>query len=299
MITLGAPAKVNLTLEVLGKRSDGYHEVRTLMQAIDLCDLLTFEPADGITLKCAEPELSSPDNLVMRAARLLAERSGRCAGASITLEKHIPVAAGLGGGSSDAAATLMGLNLLWSLAFSKRDLFALAGQLGSDVPFFLYQGTALAEGRGERTTPLPDLSDYWLVIAVPPIIDTDRKTARLYHSLLAEWFTDGRRTAQATQCIKDGLRLEPQDLFNVFEKAAPSVFRGLEEYWRQVEELSRCKFHLAGSGPALFAWFTEEATATEAHIRLRPEGLTTYLTRTVPACRTRPGSWPQTGSTRT
>ena len=283
MITLGAPAKVNLTLEVLGKRSDGYHEVRTLMQAIDLCDLLTFEPADGITLKCAEPELSSPDNLVMRAARLLAERSGRCAGASITLEKHIPVAAGLGGGSSDAAATLMGLNLLWSLAFSKRDLVALAGQLGSDVPFFLSQGTALAEGRGERITPLPDLSDYWLVIAVPPITDTDRKTASLYRSLLAEWFTDGRHTAQATQCIKDGLQLESQDLFNVFEKAAPSVFQGLEEYWRQVEELSLCEFHLAGSGPALFALFTEEETATEAHKRLRPEGLATYLTRTVPA----------------
>jgi 4-diphosphocytidyl-2-C-methyl-D-erythritol kinase len=168
--SVSAPAKVNLTLEVLGRRPDGYHEIRSVMQAVSLADRLEFEPAsDGLIRLSGGSSDAPPDesNLVLRAARALAEASGATSGAWIHLEKRIPAGAGLGGGSSDAAATLLALNGLWGLDMPLPDLMDIAARLGSDVPFFLSQGTALAEGRGERLTFLPAAPVLWLTLVKP------------------------------------------------------------------------------------------------------------------------------------
>ena len=138
-----APAKVNLFLEVLGKRPDGFHEIATLMVAIRLMDTLIFKEEPDLRLGCNRPDLSTgPDNLVLRAARLLAERTGCTKGAHIRLVKRIPMAAGLAGGSTDAAATLWGLNRLWKLGLSRDELAGMGAELGSDIPFFFHAPAA-------------------------------------------------------------------------------------------------------------------------------------------------------------
>ena len=154
-VVIETPAKVNLTLEVLGKRDDGYHEIASVMQAVSLFDTLTLSLAEDVQLIADVPELGTRDNLVYRAAELIKRVKRVDEGVEIRLNKGIPIAAGMGGGSSDAAATLLGLNLLWGLSLDTKELEGLAAQLGSDVPFFLSGGSALAEGRGERITPLP------------------------------------------------------------------------------------------------------------------------------------------------
>jgi 4-diphosphocytidyl-2-C-methyl-D-erythritol kinase len=165
------PAKINLGLRVLGLRQDGYHEIVTLFQAIDLWDALEAVEADRLSLTVDDPSVPADEsNLVLRAARLLQARipgaSGR--GAELRLRKRIPAGGGLGGGSSDAAGALAVLDALWSLELPPGTLRALAGELGSDVPFFLDGGTAIGTGRGERVTPLSPIPERPLVLGFPP-----------------------------------------------------------------------------------------------------------------------------------
>jgi 4-diphosphocytidyl-2-C-methyl-D-erythritol kinase len=169
MIEVFAPAKVNLVLRVMGKRPDGYHELAGVVQKVDLCDRLLLEEREGgeIAFACDREDLAGPDNLALRAARLLQERAGAARGASLRLEKRIPVGAGLGGGSSDAAAALEGLNRLWSMGLSRGELAALGATLGSDVPLFLHPGPVLMEGRGERITPCPWRIEACYLIVFP------------------------------------------------------------------------------------------------------------------------------------
>ena len=152
-LVVWAPAKVNLFLEVLGKRPDGYHEIATLMAAVGLCDTLVFkeEPSGEVRLRSSNSDLSTgPENLVMRAVELVRQHMGSKRGVAIRLIKRIPLAAGLAGGSTDAAATLAGLNQLWRLGLETKDLAGLAAQLGSDVPFFFAAPAAWCTGRGSR-----------------------------------------------------------------------------------------------------------------------------------------------------
>jgi 4-diphosphocytidyl-2-C-methyl-D-erythritol kinase len=279
MLSLHAPAKINLTLEVLGQRKDGYHEIRSLIQAVNLCDILRFEPAEGIHLICDEPSLASSDNLVLKAAELLQRQSGCSKGARITLQKRIPWAAGLGGGSSDAAATLKGLNDLWGLKLSLSEMAYLAKGIGSDVPFFIYGGLALSEGRGEQITPLPTRLDIWLVLLIPPTPRIEQKTPKLYKNLNANRFTKGNHTVDAMNLISKGSSLASAHLFNVFDDIAPKVFEGLTEYQRLFEESAADKVHLAGSGPALFAMLPEQDSARRIISPLKSKGLGSYLVR--------------------
>src|SRR6202162_5425539 len=169
-LVLRTSAKVNLALDVLGRRSDGYHELSTVLQAVDLFDRLTVETAATITLETSDATLPTDDgNLVVRSARLWRDTAGIEAGARIVLDKRIPVAAGLGGGSSDAAATLWGLNRLWGLRWRRERLMALAVGIGMDVPFFLGPGRALGTGRGEVLKPVPTLGGYAMVLVNPGI----------------------------------------------------------------------------------------------------------------------------------
>src|SRR5947209_827864 len=163
-----APAKVNLFLEVLGKRPDGYHEIATLLTAVDLYDSLALDADDSgnLSLTCDVPGLScGPDNLILQAAALLKARTGCPQGAAIKLTKRIPWAAGLGGGSSDAAAALAGLNALWELGLTTPQLAALGAEIGSDVPFFFHTPAAWCTGRGEVVTPVPLARPVDLVLA--------------------------------------------------------------------------------------------------------------------------------------
>ena len=279
---LYAPAKVNWTLEVLGRPDNyrGYHEVRTVIQTIDLCDTLEFEPGEGVRLEVEGPHEVSGHDLVLRAAALLDGGGGR--GARIWLGKRIPVAAGLGGGSSDAAAALRGLDELWGLGLGGEKLAEMAAGLGSDVPFFLAGGTALAEGWGERVTALPDATETWLVVVAPPIAPAD-KTRRMYAALTPYDFSDGSRTAALVAAIREGRAVTDGGLCNVFERTAYAVFEGLDAYREALLAAGARRVHLAGAGPTLFALAQDEASARAMLMRLRAPGGLAFAARTLTA----------------
>ena len=281
VLTVLAPAKLNLTLEVLAKRPDGYHEIRSLIQTINLCDVLSFKLADEISFECTEPSLQTSDNLVVRAAELLRKAGGYNGGAKIKLEKRVPWDAGLGGGSSDAATTLSALNGLWKLNLTTSDLVELAARLGSDVPFFIYGGTALMEGRGEKVTPLVTSVQSWFVLLSPSMPGMPGKTRQLYSRLDARYFTEGHFVDKASRTWSQDRQLSSSLLFNVFDKVAFDAFPGLEGYWRRFEEAGGTDIHLVGSGPALFAPVDSEAKAVEVYQRLCQQGLEAYLVSTV------------------
>jgi len=194
-----ASAKVNLTLEVLSKRPDGYHEIVTVMQAVDLFDRLTLETAPTISLETDDSALPTDErNLVVRAALLLKQAAQVDAGARVRLRKRIPVAAGLGGGSSDAAATLWGLNRLWGIRWPRARLTALAVELGMDVPFFLAGGRALATGRGERLERLAAGGAYALVLVNPRVALSTRE---VYERVPAGWHAEPTGTRRLLEAL--------------------------------------------------------------------------------------------------
>jgi 4-diphosphocytidyl-2-C-methyl-D-erythritol kinase len=177
-ISLNAPAKINLYLQVLGKRPDGYHEIDSLMQAIDLYDHITIEKSDSIELECDDPSIpSDSSNLAFKAAALL-QRAAYFPGARIILKKRIPSGSGLGGGSSDAAFVLRGLSQLYNLDLSAEQKKEIAGEIGSDVPFFLSSGQAIVEGRGEKIFPVKTPLDYGVIVITPPIMSSTADTYR-------------------------------------------------------------------------------------------------------------------------
>ena len=284
MLTVLAPAKLNLTLEVLAKRPDGFHEIRSIIQTINLCDSLRFQLSRNIEFKSSVPDLIPEDSLVSKATSLLREATGCSNGATIEVTKRIPLVSGLGGDSSDAAATLRGLNKLWGLGLSPLELLELASQLGSDVAFFVYGGTAVVKGRGEMVTPLPPLPPMWVVVMMPPVPRMERKTERLYACLKASHYTDGQVTDRLVALLTGrslkGERLV-SNIFNVFDDAALARFTGLGEYWQQFLKAGAQQVHLAGSGPALFALVKDKVEAGRLHRNLQQQGLESYLTNTL------------------
>ena len=280
MLTVYAPAKVNLVLEVLGEY-DGYHQISSILQTIDLCDMLNFELAEQISVKCSEPSLEN-NNLVAEAAMLLKKATRFDKGAQIELHKHIPWGVGLGGGSSDAASTLSALNKLWKLNLSVAELLQLASKLGSDVPFFVYGDTALIAGRGEKVTPLLPLRPTCFVLLVPPLARIPDKTRRLYSKLNAGHFTRGELVDAALLSLGRERTIPAALMFNVFEKVAFDFFPKLDEYKRDFEEAGASKVCLAGSGPCLFAIIREEEQAKKLYLRLKDQGLECYLSASLP-----------------
>lgn len=281
MADIKAPAKINLTLEVLGKRPDGFHEIRSVIQTIDLYDTLRFSPDRHLRFSSDNPDFVAQKSLVSQAADMLRELSGSSLGAAIEIEKRIPLVAGLGGDSSAAAAVLGQLNRLWGLGLSPSQLVELAPRLGSDVPFFLYGGTALVEGRGEEVTELPPLPPHWVVLLVPPIARVSRKTARLYASLKPGHYTDGQITERLVKALRDRRGFKPSLLFNTFENTAFDFFPGLETFRDHFIKLGADSVHLAGSGPALFALLDDRLRAEDLYARCWQQGLECYLSRTL------------------
>jgi 4-diphosphocytidyl-2-C-methyl-D-erythritol kinase len=279
MLTVHAPAKVNLVLEVVGRGSK-YHDICSIAQTIDLCDILTFDPASEISFTCSQPALLD-DNIVPRTARLLQERCHVTDGAHIHLEKHIPWAAGLGGGSSDAAATLLGLNRLWGTGLSPDRLVALGAEIGSDVPLFLPGGTVHIEGRGDRVRSLPNHPEMHAVIVAPGIAAPSGKTGLVYSRLRAEMFTTGQFVRAATYALEQGKRIPEDLMFNVFEKVADEVFAGLAQERQQLESSTPIRWHLAGSGPCLYALLDSEAEARKTATALHRPGRMVFTARTL------------------
>ncbi|HRZ18256.1 MAG TPA: 4-(cytidine 5'-diphospho)-2-C-methyl-D-erythritol kinase [Candidatus Hydrogenedentes bacterium] len=256
-----ARAKINLYLDVVRRREDGFHDIETLFQSLDLADEVALEPrGDGrLTLECSLPGLCAPeDNLALRAAALLRRHTGCRAGAHIRLEKRIPVAAGLAGGSADAAAALRGLNRLWGLALTHGDLAALALELGSDVPYCLTGGLAAARGRGECLTPLPPLPGDWHCLLVDPGIPV--RAAQAYtHPLLekcgpppeGENWTP--RFRQAAALAAEG-RL-PELVFNRLERPVFHDHPLLAEIKEALLARGARAAAMSGSGSVMFGLF--------------------------------------------
>jgi 4-diphosphocytidyl-2-C-methyl-D-erythritol kinase len=286
MLEILAPAKLNLTLEVLARRPDGFHEIRSVIQAINLGDSLRFRLSKNIEFSCNDPDWISTRSLVSKAVGLLQKTTGCSKGVTIEVDKRIPLVSGLSGDSSDAAAVLRGLNQLWGLGRSLPQLVELASQLGSDVAFFLYGGTAVVRGRGEVVTPLPPFPHMWVVLMLPPVPRMPGKTGRLYASLKPGHYTRGeitdRLVALLTGGSLKGVRMAGI-LFNALEDVATDSFTGLGEYRQQFLQAGAQEVHLAGSGPALFTLVRDKAQAEKIYHHLQQQGLESYLTETLAA----------------
>lgn len=277
-------AKINLTLEIVRRRPDGFHDLASLVHTISLADDLAIEPAETLASHVAGQAIDPQVNLVSRAARRLASDFEVKHGADLRLVKRIPPAAGLGGGSSDAAATLVGLNSLWHTRLSVTALCQVAADLGSDIPFFVRGGAALMRGRGDELEILPALTEQWLVLIVPRH-DLADKTRRLYAALDPTDFSSGEATARAADSVRRGAAPEDGDLVNAFSRAARAVFPGLAEVWQRAECTAGRKFFLSGAGPALFALATTRAEARNLARRLDTPGANVYAVRTVRSAR--------------
>jgi 4-diphosphocytidyl-2-C-methyl-D-erythritol kinase len=269
-----APAKLNLFLEVLGKRPDGYHELETLMVAVDLHDTLAFadDPSGRITLRCDDPSLpTGSENLVARAAERLRAAAGVSSGATIDLHKAIPAEAGLAGGSSDAAATLLALDRLWNLQTPPDRLDALAGDLGSDVAFFLHGPAAVCRGRGERVEPVKLPRALHFVVICPPV---GSRTAEVYRQL--ELSERHMPIGPILEALTGGdAAVLGRCLFNRLQDVAERLHPGLCRVRDALEGLgpSIDGRLMSGSGSAYFGLARNLEAARAAAQRLEPLGL--------------------------
>ncbi len=280
-ISLPAPAKLNLTLEVLAWRKDGYHDIRSIIQAISLGDKINFSPGNVIDIKCNNFAWRLEESLVSKAVVLLDEVNGRHMGATIRIDKKIPLLSGLGGDSSDAAAVLKGLNRLWELGLTRWQLAEMAQQLGSDVSFFIFGGTAMVEGKGEVVTLLPALNRLWAVLLIPPVAREKGKTGRLYKSLGEKDFTDGTITDELMIAMNDGREPPSSGLYNVFEKTAFDIFDRLDEFRWRFLEAGAYQVGLAGSGPTLYSLIDDGKKAEKIYQNLKKKDFEVYLAETI------------------
>lgn len=258
--TITAYAKINLLLDVLGKREDGYHEVSMIMQAISLSDRLVITPAQANMLQCDNHYVPhNMTNLAMKAVLLMQERFPFLPPMNVYLEKNIPIAAGLAGGSTNCAAVLMGINRLFNLALSQKQLMSLGSELGSDVPFCLGESTAMASGRGERITPLTNSPKLWFVLVKPkfgvstPSVYQNLKLTNAIHTIGA--------TAYATYLEKGNKAALLANMANMLEKSTFELHPAVAKLKQEMQFFGGRYTLMSGSGPTVFSAFTnfEEA----------------------------------------
>jgi 4-diphosphocytidyl-2-C-methyl-D-erythritol kinase len=259
-ITVRSPAKINLCLSVLGKRPDGYHEVEMLMQMVDLCDEITVSLAKtGLTVRCDSGEaLSGEKNIAWKAAAELLKISGADSGLSIEIKKHIPVAAGLGGGSGNAAAVLAAANRLLKTGLKRDQLAEIGARIGMDVPFFLAGPTSLAQGRGEILTPLPTLPVFWVLLLNPGF---ETSTAWVYQNL-------NLRLTKKVDCNKIA-RLTIRNIASALHNDLGTIKHALAAQ-------GALGVLMSGSGPTVFGIFDTEAACRAAAHNLSREGWRLY-----------------------
>ncbi len=262
-----APAKLNLSLEITGKRPDGYHDISSIFQTVSLFDTVDVQPAEDIYLDSIGFDLPVKENIIYKTAVEMRRKYGVEDGAKIVLEKEIPISAGLGGGSSDAASTIKILNDLWRLNLSLPELSSFGSTIGSDVPFFIEGGTSFVHGRGELIRELPDLNLGWTVIIIPNI-EINNKTATMYSYLDKDSYTQGGLSRKLEARIRNGGDCPPQLMFNGFFKTAIERQPGLEKVLGILKEIGIKEIHLTGSGPSLFTVVTGKEVATALSLLL-------------------------------
>lgn len=281
MIYERARAKINLTLDVRYKRKDGYHELESVMQTVDLSDNITLTPRDDdeITLKVNVPFLPADDkNLAFKAAQVFKRVYGINRGVHIDIDKRIPIAAGLAGGSSDAAAVLRGLNQLWRVNDSLAELSAVGAQIGSDVPFCVYGGTAIVRGRGERVNVLPIQPVFWVVLAKPAITVS---TAEVYAKLRLDEVTDHPGADAMVRALEENsLNQVVTSAGNVLEKVTIEQFPEVARIKEQMLKLGAPLSLMSGSGPTVFALTDKELKAKKIFNSLRATMKEVFLCRT-------------------
>jgi 4-diphosphocytidyl-2-C-methyl-D-erythritol kinase len=281
-VVIPAPAKINLFLEIVARRPDGFHEIESVLQLVDLCDEVRLcRRRDGIRLHVSGAELpEGRDNLAYRAAAAALETAGVSDGVEIRLVKRIPVGGGLGGGSSNAAAVLLGVSRLYDFRWSHEALHRLAGDLGSDVPFFLTDGVAVARGRGELLTPLAAWTPQWLVLANPGI---SISTGWAYGEASSKLTGCQARVRLPTFTAGRPLAWPPVWAFNRFEDVVlphrPEV-AALKSF---LEEGGGRPALLSGSGASVFAIVADAAAAEALAARVRERGLFAAAVTTLPA----------------
>lgn len=269
MLYIKAPAKINLTLDVLYKRPDQYHEVEMVMTTVDLADRIGLELRnDGkIVIHSSSSIVPEDDrNLAYQAAILLKNTYSVHEGATITIHKEIPIAAGLAGGSSDAAATLRGLNQLWNLNLSIDTLAELGANIGSDVPFCVYGGTALATGRGEKIQPLPAPPSCWVILAKPRI---GVSTAKIYEGLNLENIEHPNTKQMMTALENKDYSLMCKSLGNVLESVTCSLYPEVAVIKNQMIRFGVDAALMSGSGPTVFGFVDSESRLNRVYNGLK------------------------------
>lgn len=271
---LRALAKINLGLDILRKREDGYHEVRMIMQTIQMYDVLEMRKVKkpGISLSVNYPYIPNDErNLVYKAAKLLMDEFQVKEGVEIRLEKFIPVAAGMAGGSSDAAAALVGVNRLFKLGLSEKDLMERAVNIGADVPYCVMRGTALAEGIGEKLTRIAQVPDCFVLIGKPGI---NVSTKAAYESLQLDQIQTHPDIDGMIRDIESGdLRAMTEKMENVFEPGIIGRYPVIGEIKALMEEYGALKAMMSGSGPTVFGIFDDRKKMDEAAAVLRESRL--------------------------
>lgn len=264
-ISRKAYAKINIGLDVLRRREDGYHELKMIMQTVDICDDLIFEKTakSGIVIQTDREELPvDGGNLIYRAADLLLQEKGITQGVKISLTKRIPIAAGMAGGSSDAAATMHGLNELFHMGYSIQQLKELGVKLGADIPYCLVGGTMLSEGIGEMLTPLPAPPECFLVVAKP---DINVSTGFVYGNLQADKLTYHPDIDGMTEALRSGdLSGITDRLGNVLETVTIKEYPIIEDIKELLRNMGAENALMSGSGPSVFGIFKKHKTAEAA-----------------------------------
>ena len=285
-LRIKAYAKINLFLDVFYKRPDGYHEIETVFQSIGLSDdIILRKSSQDIKIKCEHPQVPLDEsNLAYRAAKLLLEESGISEGVEITIKKRIPISAGLGGGSADAAGVLVGLNQFFELGYEREELMRFGVKLGADVPFCILGGTALGRGIGEILTPLPPLERVWLVLVNPGFMVS---TASVYQNLHARAFNfeltnTKNKNLGLTKCPKNvniliqqiqtsNLRKIGNEMFNALEAVVVNKYPVIWNLKSQLKEFGALGTLMSGSGPTVFALMPDEFHAKSAAGKLSSE----------------------------
>ena len=282
-ITKKAYAKINLGLDVLGKRDDGYHLVKMIMQNVDIYDTLTFRrTTEGkITLKANDDTIPVDDsNLICKVAKQLQEKYGVTYGAEIELVKRIPVAAGMAGGSTDGAAAYRALNDLWELGLSDKELCELAVKLGADIPYCIVGGTALSEGIGEVLTPIDGKAKYHLVVAKPDIMVS---TGWVYTELDSTEITRHPDIDAVKAALSEGdVKRMCDEIHNVLEPVTTAKYRVIKDIEKILEDNGAVRAFMTGSGPTVFAVFDNENTAKKGFEAVKKSGLAPQLFLTKP-----------------
>ncbi|AZV61872.1 4-(cytidine 5'-diphospho)-2-C-methyl-D-erythritol kinase [Peribacillus frigoritolerans] len=264
-----APAKINLALDVLFKRPDGYHEVEMIMTTVDLADRIELKEITGNHIQILSHNRFVPDdhrNLAYQAAFILKERFGINKGVSITIEKNIPVAAGLAGGSSDAAATLRGLNRLWKLGLSMDELAEIGAEIGSDVSFCVYGGTALARGRGEKITHLPAPPKCWVILAKPTI---GVSTADIYKRLQTSKMEHPDVPGMISAIMENNYHDVCEGLGNVLEQVTLQLYPEVANIKDQMKTFGADSVLMSGSGPTVFGLVEHDSRMQRIYNGLR------------------------------